>query len=343
MATKAQRHEAKMNIGIVSYGLYIPAQFETSEDVAEKSGLTPEAVKALGIERKYLPSPNDQPVSMAVKAANQAFEKTEEVRPSDVDVVIWTGEEYKDYIAQTASIRLQQEAGCQRAWAFDLVGQSVTSILGLRVARDLMVGDEAINTVLLAGGTRNIDLVDYTNPNTRFLLSASASGGAIILKRGYHANLVVDTDFMVDPDMADAVYVPGGGTDIPFGSDNLNSKLMFFQAMNPEALSTYLEKRWHLALTEVVKRISSGRSPDYLALRHLSSKDGQGILNGLNLKSEQSMALNEWGHHGPNDILISLDLGLRSRTIQEGSRAVLASGGIGFTYAAALVRWGAAV
>ena len=172
-----------MNIGIVSYGLYFPDGFETAGEVAEKSGLTVDDVKALGIERKFMPAPDDQPVTMAVEAAKQAFEMATEVKPTDVDVVIWTGEEYKDYIAQTASIRLQEETGCHKAWAFDLVGQGVTSILGLRAARDLMIGDETVKTVLLAGGTRNIDLVDYTNPNTHFLLAASASGGAILLKR----------------------------------------------------------------------------------------------------------------------------------------------------------------
>jgi 3-oxoacyl-[acyl-carrier-protein] synthase III len=338
-----QKKDAPMKIGIVSYGLYFPKDIETADDLANRAGLSLDDVIALGIKRKFLPSPSDQPVSMAAKAAERAFECAGGIQPADIDVVIWTGEEYKDYIAQTASIRLQEETGCCNAWAFDLVGQGVTSIVGLRMARDLMIGDESVNAVLLAGGTRNIDLVDYTNPDTRFLLAASASGGAIILKRGYPANLIVDTDLMVDFDMADEVYVPGGGTEIPFRPDNLSSKLMFFQAMNPERLSLYLDKRWPKALTEVVQRVSSGRSPDYVALRHLSAKDRQRILKELNMKFEQSMELNEWGHHGPNDIIISLDLGLRDNIIQDGSRVVLASGGIGFTYAAALVQWGAAV
>jgi 3-oxoacyl-[acyl-carrier-protein] synthase-3 len=332
-----------MKIGIVSYGLYFPKDSETADDVVTRAGLSLDEVKALGIKRKFLPSPNDQPVSMAAKAAERAFERASGIQPSDIDVVIWTGEEYKDYIAQTASIRLQEETGCRNAWAFDLVGQGVTSIVGLRMARDLMIGDESVDIVLLAGGTRNIDLVDYTNPDTRFLLAASTSGGAIILKRGYPANLVVDTDFMVDSYMADEIYVPGGGTEIPFRPDNLNSKLMFFQALNPERLSLYLDQRWPKALTEVVRRVASGRTPDYLALRHLSERDRQRILTELNMKSEQSVALNGWGHHGPNDIIISLDLGLGGNIIQDGSRVVLASGGIGFTYAAALVQWGPAI
>ena len=139
----------------------------------------------LGIERKCKPTPEDQPIPMAVKAAKQAFERAGGIKPEEVDLVLWTGEEYKDYIAQTASIRVQEETGCRNAWAFDLVDQGVTTVLGLRIARDMMIGDQTIKTVLLAGGTRNVDLVDYTNPDTRFMLPFSASGGAVLLRRGH--------------------------------------------------------------------------------------------------------------------------------------------------------------
>ena len=328
------------NIGIVSYGLYIPGGFETAKVVAEKSGLSVDAVKALGIERKILPAPDDQPVIMAVKAAKKAFESAKDLNPRDVDVVLWTGEEYKDYIAQTASIRLQEEVGCSNAWAFDLVGQGVTSILGLRVARDLMIADETVNTVLLAGGTRNIDLVDYSNLDTHFLLAYSASGGAILLKRDHDGNHLMNTNFIVDSEMADEVYVPGGGTEIPFSPENLTSKLMFYQAAHPETLSDYMDRRWPLALEEVIKQVLPDRAPDYLALRHLSQPDHQRLINNFALKPERSAALSKWGHHGSNDILISLDYGLKNNIIKDGDWVVLASGGIGFTYAAALIQWG---
>jgi len=329
-----------MRIGVVSYGLYIPADFETNSDVAAKAELTSEEVASLGIERKYLPSSDDQPVTMAVKAANQAFERSKGVSPQDIDVVIWTGEEHKDYIAQTASIRLQEEAGCRNAWAFDLIGQGITSILGLRIAQDLMIGDDTVNTVLLAGGTRNVDLIDYANPNTRFLLAASASGGAIILKRGHDENRLVSTAFTVDSEMADEVYVPGGGTENPFGLDNLDSSIMYFQATHPVVLAEYLNRRWASALADVIKKVLVDGTPDYLALRHLAPNDRQRVLDELHLGTEKSPPLTNWGHHGPNDVIISIDLGLKAGTIRQGSFVALASGGIGFNYAAALIQWG---
>ncbi len=330
------------NIGIVAHGLHLPTEFETKDQVATRAGLSTVDVAALGIEKKCHPGQDDQPVAMALKAARAAFDRADGLRPEDVDVVLWTGEEYKDYIAQTAAIRLQEEMGCREAYAFDLVGQGVTSIVGLRVARDLMVGDETINTVLLAGGTRNVDLVDYTRPDTRFLLASSASGGALILQRNAGKNLLKDLAFHVDADMADEVYVPGGGTEHPFAEDNLNTAMMYYQTASPDVMAAYLKNMWSRRLIEVTQKVAGGHPPNYLALRHLNPNDRAQVLKEMGLRPEQSASLHEFGHHGPNDVILSLDLGLKTGRIRDGSVVVLTAGGIGFTYGAAAIEWGPA-
>ena len=329
-----------MTVGIVSYGLYLPETLETAEQIAERCNLTTEKLHALGLKNRIMPGDDDQPVPMAVKAAQCALDAADNLDPMDVDVVIWTGEEYKDYIAQTPSIRLQEEIGCRNAWAFDLVAQSVTLIQGLKVARDLIAGDDSIQTVLLAGGTRNIDLVDPKNPDTRFLLPCSASGGAAILQGDYGRNVLLDTAFKVDSDMSDEVYVPGGGTEIPFSPGNLNTDVMFFQTPRPEKVSAYIEQHWTDALCDTAARLDAPGKTGYLALRHLTPQDREKVLETLGLTPDQSMDLADYGHHGTNDPLISLDLGLRQKAVKDGDMVTLLTGGIGFTYAAAAIHWG---
>ena len=260
---------------------------------------------------------------MAVKAARMALERADSVDPMGVDVVLWTGEEYKDYIAQTAAIRLQEEVGCRKAWAFDLVGQGVTLLQGFRVARDLILGDDTIHTVLLAGGTRNVDLVDYSNPHTPFLLAASASGGAVILKRAIERNCLLATAFRVDPEMADEVYVPGGGTEIPFSKETLGGPLLSFQVQRPEKVTPYIEDTWPERLVQIIRRVLPNGTPDYLALRHLTPAHRHRILEALGLKPDQSLSLEAWGHHGTNDPLLSLDLALSKGLIKDGDHVVL--------------------
>ncbi|MBI4776779.1 MAG: hypothetical protein HY788_21795 [Deltaproteobacteria bacterium] len=327
-------------MGLVSYGLYLPEHYETAEAVAARAGMSVEECLALGIELRYAPSHSDHPVPMAKKAAVQAFERAGKVTPEEVDLVLWAGEEYKDYIAQTASIRLQEEVGCKNAWAFDLVGQGVTSIQALRLAHDMIVGDRTVRTVLIAGGTRNIDLVDSANPDTRFLLPASASGSAMIVQRGYRNNRLLSTAFIVDAAMADEVYVPGGGTEHPFTPENLHSPMRYFTTPNPEKTAAYLSDRWPQALAAVVKKALGGQRLDYLALRHLSNAHRSMVLSLLGVSEAQSPSLNRYGHHGPNDAVLSLHLGLESGRIEEGSVVAMAMAGIGFTYASAVLRWG---
>jgi 3-oxoacyl-[acyl-carrier-protein] synthase III len=336
----------QQRLGLMSYGIYLPRGFETAEAIAARSGLSPHQVIAeWGIEKKFIPGPQDQPVAMAVQAAREALRRAQSLHPDEIDVVIWTGEEHKDYIAQTAGIRIQEEVGARRAWAFDLIGQGVTSLIGLRTAQDLMIGDPSVRTVLLAGGTRNIDLVDCADPRTRWMLAASASGAAMVVRRGFPRNCLLGTAFRIDPEMADEVYVPGGGTVNPFTPETIDSPLRFFQVTHPDMTASYLANHRPSRLVEIVRKTMalsglSNQPPDYLALRHLRPRERTQVLAALGVPEERSDALNDVGHHGPNDVIISLDRALQKGIVESGSRVVLAAAGIGFTYAAALIHWG---
>lgn len=332
-------------VGLMSYGIHLPPDFETAEMISARSGLDPRQLLAeWGVEKKFIAGPQDQPVSMAVKAAREALHRAE-VPPEEIDVVIWTGEEYKDYIAQTASIRIQEEVGAHQAWAFDLIGQGVTSLVGLRTAQDLMFGDASVCTALLAGGTRNLDLVDDTNPHTRWMLAASASGTAMVLRRGHPQNHLLSTAFLVDPELADEVYVPGGGTVHPFGLETLSPEMTHFQVSHPESMARYLSSRMPGRLIEVVQKAMAqagfpGEAPDYLALRHLPPRERRQVLAALGIREENSDTLSDLGHHGPNDVILSLDRAIQRGVVRAGSKVVLAAAGIGFTYAAACLQWG---
>ena len=326
--------------GLAGLGVYLPSRRQSAQEIAELSGLSPERLGELGIAAKALPGPEDQPITMATQAAKAALADAGNVDPASVDLVLWTGEEYKDYIAQTASIRLQEECGCRNAWAFDLVGQGITAVLGLKIAWDMMTADPSISTVLLAGGSRNIDLVDPANPDTHFLLAYSASGGAMLLQRGLERNRLVGAEVETDPAMADEVYVPGGGTEIPFALDNLESPLMRFTAFHPALMRSYLEEPFMERLLAVTQAALAGRRPDYLALRHLAPAQRAAMLGRLGLSPARSLPLDELGHHGTNDPIISLDQARRQGLLPQGGVVGLAAAGIGFTYAAAALQWG---
>ena len=124
---------------------------------------------------------------MGIIAAKQAIDKAG-IDPLEIDLVIYIGEEHKEYPLWTAGIKLQEAVGALNAWAFDVALRCGTTVMALKVAKAMMIADPRFKRFLLAGGYRNVDFIDYDNPRTRFMFNLGAGGGAILLKKGHNEN-----------------------------------------------------------------------------------------------------------------------------------------------------------
>src|SRR5690606_37317920 len=100
----------------------------------------------------------------------------------------------------------------RRAWAFDVSQRCGMFILGLKLAKDMMLADPSVRTVLLAGGYRNADLVDYRNERTRFLFNLAAVAGVSILRRCLSRNEVLGGHIITDGSFSEDVVIRAGGT-----------------------------------------------------------------------------------------------------------------------------------
>jgi 3-oxoacyl-[acyl-carrier-protein] synthase-3 len=80
-----------------------------------------------------------------------------------------------------------------------------------------------------------------------------------------------------------------------------------------------------------------------LAILHFKRSAHLAVLQEFGLKEEQSTYLDEYGHLGQNDQLLSIKLGLEAGRIKDGFRIVLVGAGLGFVWASSVVRWGPVV
>ena len=79
---------------------------------------------------------------------------------------------------------------------------------------------------------------------------------------------------------------------------------------------------------------------DYLAILHFKRSAHDAVLAELGLRPDQSTYLDDYGHLGQNDQVLSLELGLRDGKIRDGSRIVFVGAGLGFVWAATVIQWG---
>jgi len=334
-----------MDVGIRSTGVYLPDLYLTSDDIARESGLPLEVVeKKLGIRRKPVPGPDDHTVEMGIRAARRALEKGG-IDPEEIDLVIYIGEEYKEYLVQTGATKLQGGVGAYRAWGFDMQLRCGTMVLGLKVARDMMVADEKLNTVLLAGGYRNVDLINYSNPRVRFMYSLAAGGAAVVLQKNPGRNKFIGSHAMTDPGLADSVGVVAGGTKVPLTPEAVAGGQYALDVFDPEGMKNRLEEVSmpnFLRVIEMAVAQGGYRPQDigYLCILHMKRSAHDYILSQLGLKPEQAIYLSDYGHIGQIDQVLSLELALESGRVQDGDLVVMVSAGVGYAWVATAFKWG---
>jgi 3-oxoacyl-[acyl-carrier-protein] synthase III len=334
-----------LQIGILSTGIYLPEQFLTGKEIAEMADIPVSVVEGkMGIKKKYIPGPEDHTCEMGIVAAKQAIAKAA-IDPMEIDLVIYIGEEHKEYPLWTAGIKLQEAVGALNAWAFDVALRCGTTVMALKVAKSMMIADPGIQTVLLAGGYRNVDFIDYDNPRTRFMFNLGAGGGAILLKKGHNENLLMETDIITDGSFSDDVVVVSGGTKNPITKEAIAQRLNKLDVLDPEGMKERLEQKSMNNFLKVIRESlrKSGFSEkdiSYLGILHMKKSAHEYVLNELGLSEEQSIYLEDYGHIGQIDQILSLELAVSDGKVKEGDVVVLVSAGIGYAWGATTIKWG---
>jgi len=334
-------------IGIVSSAVYVPEGRISASEIAHLTGgaWTEEAIRdKLGIEQKTVAGPDDGVQEMGARAALKCLEKAD-VDPLEIDAILCIGDELREYPMTTSGICIQERIQARNAWALDVMQKCSTFPAGIRMARALLRSEPQTRTVLLCGGYRNGDLIDYTNPRVSFMYNLAPGGGAVLLRRGHHRNEVLGVSLVSDGSLSRLVLARHGGTASPVTPDTCHEARQCLDVVDQASMRSLLAERSHPNFLKVVREsLAEGgltvRDLDYLAVLHMKRSAHLSMLADLNLTPDQSEYLSRYGHMGQFDQLLSLELGLQSGRVRDGSVVVGVGAGIGYSWGAVALRWG---
>ncbi len=333
------------HIGIIGLGTYIPKSRMSSAEMAAKTGIPQNIIESkFGMMSKPIPGPEDHTCAMGARAAQAAL-KHAGVDPLEVDVIISISEEYKEHPLMVSGIKIQQLIGAKNAWAVDVAQRCCTTIAGLTLARALMQTDSRVKTVLLAGGYRNGDLIDYSNPRVSFMYSLAAGGGAIVLRRDHQENVLLGSSLISDGDFADDVNCAAGGTVQPVDAKSAGGPATMLDVHDEPAMKKRLGERSHKNFMRVISEATADAGHSlgdigYLALLHMKRSAHTAVLDELKLASDRSTYLEDYGHIGQFDPILSMELGAKSGRLRRGDLVVMASAGVSYAWGAYALRWG---
>jgi 3-oxoacyl-[acyl-carrier-protein] synthase-3 len=341
-----------MHVGIIGLGTWMPSTTLTAADIAKATGIPEDVIaRKFGVKRKPVAGPADTTAAMGLAAARRALENAG-VTGADVDLVIWCGAQHKDYPCWLAGLYVAEQVGARGAWGFDMEAMCGSMMAALEVARSLMLARDDLRTVLLVSGYRNNDLIDLAEPTTRFMLDIGSGGAAVVLRKDAGRNAVLASAFRGDGSFSELCVVPTLGAKAwpPAPGDERRAH---FVVADEDAFKARLNERtmpnFYAVIREALRRSGHADDPatgkpdraiDYLAILHFKKSAHDAVLAELGLGPGQTTYLDEYGHLGQNDQVLSLELGLAAGRVRDGSTVVFVGAGLGFVWAATVVRWG---
>ncbi len=339
-----------INVGIVGTGVYLPEHYMTAKEIAEatKGIWAEEAVKTkLGINKKPVPqtgNPEHGTQEMGVLAGRDVLKRTG-IDPKEIDLILCIGEEWKEYPLTTSGIYIQEKLGATNAWAIDVQQRCCTCVAAMKMAKDMMIADESINTVMVVGGYRNGDFVDYTDKAMSMMFNLGAGGGAMILKKNYNKNLLLGTHIMTDGSLARDAGVKFGGTCEPITKENCEQAYKSLKIFNEEHMKTRLNevsmKNWYQCIDKAFEKSKISKNElGYLSVLHFKKSMHDEMVKSLGLNLDQSIYLSDYGHIGQIDQILSLHLALEQGKVKEGTLISMIAAGIGYAWAANVIKWG---
>lgn len=338
---------SKVNVGIVGVGTYLPNRIMTAKEISDATNgvWSEEAVKAkLGINQKYIPGEDDGTQEMGVRAALNCLKNTG-VDPKEIDVILCIGEEWKEYPLTTSALYIQDKIGAVNAWGIDVQNRCCTCVSAMEIAKDMLIADDEINTIMVVGGYRNCDYVDYTDKDMSMMYNLGAGGGAIILKKNYGKNLLLGSKIIADGSLSRTAGVEIGGIAHPFTKDNVEQGYKSLRLMDAKKMKDRLNEvsmpNWFKCIDESLKKAGLERKDiTYLDILHIKRSGHLGMLKDLGLTEENTIYLQDYGHIGQIDQILSLELALKENKVKDGSVVCMIAAGIGYVWSANIIRWG---
>lgn len=336
--------EKNVNVGIRSIGCYVPDTIRDSAWIAAAADIPEEVIRdKFGIKLIHKAGPDETVSSMGVEAARRCLGDFD---PRKLDLVVYCGSEYKDYYLFNCAAAIQYDLGATNAAVFEIHNLCSAGVWGLKVLKSMMIQDPDLRHVLMVSSSKEGDLINYKDSDSRFMFNFGDGAAAVLLERDYDRNVILESAMVADGQFARDISVPGVGCQNFAGFDRMAPGDKYLRVMNLKEMKRRLDPvtmgNFISAITKAADKSGFGRDHiDYLAPIFMKRSILMQLLGEFGLGEDNTFVLEEYGHCQSADCFISLWEGERAGKLKDGDRTILVSAGTGYTWAATGIQWGA--
>jgi len=316
-------------------GMYVPKKVLTNKDLEKMVDTSDEWITSrTGIKKRRIAKPGTPASTLAANAAKKALEAAK-LKPEDIDLIIVatiTG----DMPFPSTACFVQSKIGAKNAACFDLAAACSGFIYGLVTAKNF-ISSGMYKNALVIGVEVLSSATDYTDRNTCVLFGDGA--GACVLEP-VKTGGILSHYLGADGDLADLLYLPGGGSRYPTSKDTIKDRLHYIKMSGSEVFKSAVRLMTDAA-THAVCDAGLGCKDISLLIPHQANIR---IINSVRKRiglPEEKVYLNveKYGNVSAASTIIALCDAVKEKRIKKNDIVVLVAFGGGFTWGSLVMKW----
>lgn len=343
MNKNSDHHCGHVVAGIAGFGTYVPAAQISAAELARRANIPVEKLTdGIGFTHIHKANDEEHPFTMGLAAAREALLDAG-VKGEEVDLVIFVSGSDYDYRNWCPSSAVVRELGCRHAYAFEVRNGCAGGNLACNVAIGLMGRDSSIKTALIICSDTLSRIISPEIPECHPLLYFGDGAAAVVLKRNHPRYQLLSFAEHTDGDLGDLLRIEAGGTRNPITPD-FKDWTNTYAKVDSAAFANLIDKVYLKEYLAVINKAleRSGHTVsemEFILMNQVKNSLRAHILEGIGMPEDHTyVSLDEFGHMGPADCLFTMAKAHREGLLPEGKLAILASSGLGFSWAASIIR-----
>ena len=325
------------NVKIIGTGSYVPEIVYTNEYLETKVPTSAQWIyENVGIKERHIAADNQATSDLAAEAGRKAIENAG-LKPDDIELII-VATSTPDRKAPSTAAFVQHKLQAKNAAAFDIVAVCSGFLFGMSVASQY-IASGVYNHVLIIGADTFSKITDWNRRDCIFF--GDGAGAAVLTSSNVTEGFLAYRLYTTTEDRMLGFTSPGGGSEIPLTKENIDENHQYFQmdghavfesatAVLPQAINQVLEDTG-LTIDDI--DIMIPHQPSIRILRRTAEIIG--------LPFEKVMHnMEHYANTSGATIPILLDECNRAGKINKGDIVLFAAVGSGWTYGAAIIKWG---
>ncbi len=323
---------------IAGTGAFLPPTKLTNHDLEKVMDTNNEWImERTGIYSRSMAADGQGTSDLALVAAREALENSK-MAPADIEMLIFATVT-PDHLMPSAACYLQAKLGLKDVMAFDLNAACSGFVYGLSVA-DQFIKTGHYKNILVVGAEILHHKVDYTERGTCILFGDGAGAAVVTRTPEGSSSQILSSHSHADGSLADLLYVPSGGSVMPFTQETLDNKDIFVQMKGREIFKHAVRTMSQCCQEALDHNKISKDDVDWVIPHQANVRIIEAVAKHFDLPIEKVLInIENMGNTSAATIPVTLHDAVQDGRVKRGDMVLLTAFGAGLTSGSVLLRY----